>query len=93
MMREDAPVRLHPHLAYRRVEDHVFLLNDEDEFLVLNDPVSLSVWEAIEGEAGTLDSAVARVLEEFDVDEDTARADVRALLASLAESRAITVSD
>lgn len=81
--------RIHPMCAWRRVEDHVFILTDRDAFLTLADPVGLTLWSRLEaGEVGER-ALVEGILAEFDVACSDAERDVADFLELLARERGL----
>lgn len=83
--------RIHPLCAWRRIDDHVFLLNDLDAFVTLADPVGLTVWAALEEGPCTGEALLRRVLARFEVPPDEARRDLAEFLGTLAADRGIDV--
>lgn len=83
--------RIHPMCAWRRVDDHVFILTDRDAFLTLADPVGLTVWSKLEaGEVGEA-ALVECVLAEFDVARPDAEHDVAEFLELLVRERGLEI--
>lgn len=69
-------------LAERIIDGEALIVNAEGgEILVLNE-VGAFVWPLLDGK-NDVRSIVVRLLDEFDVDPATARADVEAFLSSL----------
>ena len=54
--------------------------------LITVNEVGVTIWKLLQNEV-TFDEIVAAVLEEYEVEEDTARADVREFLDTLIENR------
>ena len=72
-----------------RIEEETVLLDlDSGLYFALNE-VGARVWELCDGER-SLDEIVAVVTNEYDVEPDTARADVTELLEQLAGERLLT---
>lgn len=87
--RTDADIRLHPMNAWRRVDDHVFVLTEGDEFLTIDDPVGLAVWSALAERPQSVDALTAALLEAFDVARDILQGDLVEFLETLLEHRAL----
>ena len=89
-LRLDETVVQHPEALARRIEDmFVVLQPDMSELHSLN-AVATRIWELIEQERKVADVAAA-VVEEYDIDEETARRDVLELLATLRDKQLIVV--
>lgn len=72
-------------LSWREVEGEIILLDERDwTYLHLNG-TGATIWKALADGGATLESVVAALTAEYDVDEPTAEADARALLDQLAE--------
>lgn len=67
------------------------VLDLDDIFYRLGDPVSVRVW-ALLGEDRTLTELTAAITKEFDVDAQTARGDLERFLSELVESGAASRS-
>lgn len=84
-----------PGFALRSVCGEQFLIAeglsniDFSKLIALNES-SAYLWNAIdEGEEFTIDSLTTLILEEYEVEENTARNDVKALVASMLEAGVI----
>lgn len=84
-----------PGFALRSVCGEQFLIAeglsniDFSKLIALNES-SAYLWNAIdEGEEFTIESLTALILEEYEVEENTARNDVKALVASMLEAGVI----
>jgi len=86
---ESPRYRIHPLCAWRRIEDRVFVLNDRDAFVTLDDPVGLVVWQVLEQRPCSLDELVEAVAARFDVAVEEARRDLVEFLEALLAGRAI----
>jgi hypothetical protein len=89
MTRGERRLRPHPKLAWRLVEDHLFLLNERDEFLVVEDPVGLFLWRLLDEQPRTRAELLEALLAEFDVGEAQAAADLDDFLATLVKHLAL----
>jgi hypothetical protein len=85
--------RRNPSIVARNVEDEVVLVpiksdvGDLDSIYTLND-VGAFIWELIDGKQ-TVGSILTKILDEFDVSEEQARADIEEFLANLEGIQAI----
>ncbi|MFN8639079.1 MAG: PqqD family protein [Dehalococcoidia bacterium] len=75
----------------RAVGDEMVLLDLRSGTYFTLSTVASTVWSSLEGGHG-LDEVVAAVVEEFEIDEATARADVLEFLAAAAESGLVASS-
>lgn len=82
-----------PGVLVQRLPDQesVFLNLTTEEYFAL-DPVGTVMWEELT-ETGSTTLAVARLLERFDVDEETLRRDLAMLVATLCERGLLLVGD
>jgi hypothetical protein len=88
-MNDEAKPRTRPGLAERIIDGEALIVNAEGgEILVLNE-VGAFVWTLLDG-SRDVEAIVAAVLDEFDVDPATARADVQAFLLTLQERNALS---
>ncbi len=69
-------------------EESVILDHEKGEYFGL-EGVGSFVWEIIQQKEMTFDDLVAAVVEEYEVDEATAQADLKTLLAQLKEENLI----
>jgi len=76
------------HVLTRRTSGETVLLSLESEEYFGLDNVGNRVWQLIEEEA-TFASTVAAIAEEFDVDPDTAAADLSSLLRDLLDANLV----
>jgi hypothetical protein len=75
----ESPLKRHPHAASRTYEgEAVVVVPALGEYDILN-PVGTRVWELVDG-TRTVEDIVKIIVEEYDVDESTAGADVRKLV-------------
>ncbi len=81
--------RIHPLCAWRRIDDRVFILNDADAFVTLDDPVGLVVWQRLEQGPCDVGALLAAVTDAFDVPADEARRDLDEFLEALTVGRAV----
>jgi hypothetical protein len=84
------PLQIHPMNAWRRVDDHVFVLTEADEFLTIDDPVGLVIWSALDERPRTITLLVDHLLEAFDVERDVLQADLLEFLDTLVSHGALT---
>lgn len=74
----------------RRMGDEAVVLNLKTETYYMLNSTSIRMWEALTG-SDSVDSAIAQLLEEYDVDPAELRADVDALIATLTRAQLIDV--
>lgn len=76
----------HPEVVCRRVATEIFLVpirhNVREVGLFTLNEVAAFIWDRVDGKH-TIDDLLRDVLEEFEVDEQTARRDVETLIAKL----------
>lgn len=70
-------------VIFRSVGDDLVLLDFSRGLYYALDPVGARIWELLQG--CTVEEIVAAIVGEYDVDAATAEADVRRLIAELAE--------
>jgi Coenzyme PQQ synthesis protein D (PqqD) len=81
-----------PDVLFQEVEGEVVLLDPStDKYFALND-VGTRCWQLL-AEHGDLEEVLARMLDEFEVEEPTLRADVEALVAKLSAHGLVVPSD
>lgn len=87
---DDTVLGLPAHVLHRNVEGETVLLNLEDEGYYGLDAVGTAFLELIT-ESNTFGSAVASLLERFEVSEQDLRADLAALVDELVETGLVHV--
>jgi Coenzyme PQQ synthesis protein D (PqqD) len=76
-------VKPSPNVVFQEVEGETVLLDLESEHYFSLDEVGARVWALLGEHDGNVEAIVAAMLAEFDVDEQTLRRDVDALIAQL----------
>jgi hypothetical protein len=88
-----ARYRIHPDVAWRLVDGAVFLLTPDSRYHQNDDPVGVAVWQllaaAAPGAPPDLAALGAAVAERFEVDRDTAAADLAGFLDELVAAGAV----
>lgn len=93
------PVSSVPSSASVRISDDAIFREIDGEAVVLNlatgmyyglNAVGTRAWQLL-AELGSVDAVCARLTAEFDTDDDTVAADLRRLVAELAERRLVEV--
>ena len=80
--------RLHPQAAYQIVDGQaIVVLADSGQVTILNE-LGAFIWQLCDGEH-TLDQIVAEIVDEYEVQPETAAQDASEFLDSMAEIRAI----
>lgn len=87
----DADLRIHPMNAWRRVDDHVFVLTEGDEFLTIDDPVGLAVWSCLDERPHSAIALTDDLLGRFDVEREVLQADLVEFLETLLTHGALEV--
>jgi hypothetical protein len=82
----------HPQAASQLFEEQiVIVLADSGQVMVLNDTGAL-VWQLSDGQH-SLEQICQAVVAEFEVDEETARKDIQALIDQLLEAQALVFEE
>lgn len=76
------------HVLVQSIGEEMVLLNLDSEMYFSLDSMGARFWSVLV-ESSSLEEAEATLLEEFDVEPDRLRKDLRAILASMAENRLI----
>lgn len=89
----EARYRIHPGVAWRIVDDVVFLLTPDSRYRQIDDPVGILVWGDLAalpaGTSVSMEALVDRICSEFDVARTTAKADLEEFLGALATGGAL----
>ena len=85
-------MRISPDVLFQEIEGETVLLDPGVERYYALDDVGTRFWQLL-NEHGDVDVVVAAMLREFDVDEQTLRSDLDALLASLREAGLVAPAD
>jgi Coenzyme PQQ synthesis protein D (PqqD) len=81
---KDARPMPNPLLAWREIENSVVIISPEDSVVhELNDTASF-IWKQFNGK-DTLEKIAARLVEEYEIDTETALADIERLATALGE--------
>ena len=88
MTTDSTTYQLNPHARFRILDDEgVFVLQEAGEVVVVNQVGAMIVKSLSDGQ--TLSHVVDQVVEQFEVDASTARADVDSLVADLNKAGAL----
>ena len=79
-----------PDVLSRELDNEGVLLNLETERYYTLDDVGMRMWQLL-AERGDVETVVAQLLDEYDVDEATLRRDLADLIARLVEAELVTV--
>ncbi len=79
-----------PDVLSRELDDEGVLLNLETERYFTLDDVGIRMWQLL-AEHGDVETVVAQLLDEYDVDESTLRHDLADLIAELVKANLMTV--
>ena len=75
------------HVTTNQIEDELVALNLETSFYYGVDGMGTQIWRLLIDENMTLAEACARLLEEYDVDADKCRREVRAFVEQLINAK------
>jgi hypothetical protein len=75
------------HVTTNQIEDELVALNLETSFYYGVDGIGTQIWRLLIDENMTLAEACAKLLEEYDVDEQTCRREVRAFVEQLIDAK------
>ena len=75
-----------PDVAYRAIDDHVFLITPNGRQHELVGAVEHCIWQRCEHEPTSFESLLANIVEQFDVDEREARADLTHFLNEMVDA-------
>ncbi len=78
-------IELSDDVLHQELSGETVLLNLKTEHYFGLDPVGTRIWQVL-GETASAEKVVSRLLEEYEVDESTLRADVERLIAELAKA-------
>jgi len=81
--------RRHPDVAFRVIGGQAVIVVPATQSMHTLNEVGTFIWQKCEGR--TADEVVAAVVEEFEVDDATARADLEAFARELGEKRMLVV--
>lgn len=91
-MRPDGYPEQNPRAAWRVYDGEAVIVSPGDSTLHTLNPVGTLIWEAADGRTA-LETIVARVVESFDVDRDTAWRDAAAFVELLCRRGLLTMLD
>ena len=83
-------VAIPPDVLSRELDDEGVLLNLETERYYTLDDVGIRMWQLL-AEHGDVETVVAQLLDEYDVEQATLRHDLADLIAGLVEADLMTV--
>lgn len=78
--------RPHPKLAIRIINGEAMILTPHDSVLHTLNPVATRIWEMM-AKSDAEDAVIAAIVAEFEVDAETARADLHELIADMKEKQ------
>ena len=88
----DCRVRIPESVLSRELDGELVVLNLSGGTYFSLDPVGTRIWQLIQTCNGRLEEVLRRLLEEFAVDEQSARADLLALVASLEKNALVELA-
>jgi hypothetical protein len=75
------------HVTTNQIEDELVALNLETSFYYGVDGIGTQIWRLLIDENMTIAEACAKLLEEYDVDAETCRREVRAFVEQLIDAK------
>jgi hypothetical protein len=91
-MSNEVPVKAAPGVVFQEVEGETVLLDLEAGRYYVLDDVGTRCWQLLT-DHGELETVMSVMLTEFDVDEQTLRSDVEALLARLTQAQLVVPAE
>lgn len=76
-----------------KIDEEVVLMSIEAGYYFTLDPIGSRIWELISEKSYTLEGLVLVLMEEYEVDEATCRADVQAFIDEMSEKKLILSED
>lgn len=76
-----------------KIDEEVVLMSIEAGYYFTLDPIGSRIWELLSEKSYTLEGLVEALMEEYEVDEATCRADVQAFIAEMSEKKLILSED
>ena len=73
-----------------KIDDEVVLMSMEADAYFGLDPVGSKVWELLSIEPATVAELVEKLMEDYDIDEETCVRDVEAFITQMSERKLIT---
>jgi len=70
-------------VAWRVVEDQVFAVTSDGTLHHIKSPTGVFIWSLLDQGVGEMEPLLARILETFEVDRETAQADLVEFLSEL----------
>ena len=77
---------VHPNAAWRRVDDHVFVITPDNRQHELFGEVETVVWEACAAGPQSIPDLARLIVETFDVEGEAAMEDITEFVASMVEA-------
>jgi len=82
-----------PDIAYRAIDEHVFLITPDGRQHELAGTVEHCIWHQCELEPTSLENLLSKVVEQFDVAEEEARADITYFLNEMVAAGILSEKD
>ena len=76
-----------------KIDEEVVLMSIEAGYYFTLDPIGSRIWKLLSEKPYTLEGLVQALLEEYEVDEATCRADVQAFIDEMSEKNLILSED
>lgn len=74
--------KINQKLAYRKIQDEVYIVDVKNSLLYKLNPTATLVWESIKN-GDSIDEIVDKIVREYEVDTKTASEDVKDLIVEL----------
>lgn len=75
------------------IDGEIVLMSIESGFYFIIDPIGSRIWELLSEKSYSLEGLVQTLMEEYEVDEATCRADVQAFIDEMSEKKLILSAD
>lgn len=79
-------------LVWRVIDGETFLITEDAKKVHMLNKVGTLIWECADGSLRIKD-IVSKILERFDIDEDTAKRDCLEFIHKLAETKMLTIKE
>jgi hypothetical protein len=76
-----------------KIDEEVVLMSIEAGYYFTLDPIGSRIWELLSEKSNTLEGLVQVLMEEYEVDESTCRADVQAFIEDMSVKKLILSED
>ena len=81
--------KVSPEVLFSKIDEEVVLMSIAADSYFGLDPVGSYIWELLEKQPSSFDELVQLLVEEYDVDEQTCRNDVKKFIDEMSEKKLI----